>query len=196
MGFRDRERESKFILTGADLNFICNEFDRLLRTESPVRKWGSSADHYYLVKDSSVAADFARIRERDGIRQLTVKGKDRGSNDDRLEIDLDCTSSVNRIQAFFQALLGKPLGTVSKSYYVWVMAASEHDTITAYTVDSDENLKDSVILEFEARTMDGVKRLENLVLDSLQAHDNIKIERAPGSLFEMCVTKEKAWTKT
>jgi len=196
MSFKNREIETKYILNGADLNFVCNEFDRLLRTESPVRKWGSSRDHYYQVNDPNVGADFARIRERDGIRQLTVKGKDKGTNDDRIEIDLDSTSPLNKIQAFFTALLGKPLGIVSKSYYVWVMAASEHDTITAYVVDSDENLKNSVILEFEARTMDGVVKLENLVLDSLRQHANITIERAPGSLFEMAVTKEKPWTKT
>lgn len=199
MGYKSREIETKWIVRGADLSFICNELDRLLRTISPIRKWGSSVDTYYKIEKpertpdfnpTGARADFARVRERDGIRQLTVKGKDRGTNDDRLEIDLDCTSPTPTILKFFTAILGKSLGTVKKDYYVWVAASSDHDTVSAYTVEKNDFLKDSVILEFEARTAEGVAHLEQLVLDSIRQNATITIERAPGSLYEMCILKE------
>lgn len=190
MGFRGREVETKYIIKGIGLNDVCNELDKLLRTESPVRKWGSSIDTYWTIGGDN-RADFARVRERDGIRQLTVKGKDKGTNDNRIEIDLDCTSSTSDIHKWFNAAFGKSAGAVGKSYYVWEMASSEHDTVTAYVVDTDENLKHSVVMEFEARTMAGVTKLENLVLDSLRQSANITVEKAPGSLYEMCITKEK-----
>jgi hypothetical protein len=190
MGFKNREIEKKFTLTGADLNWVTMEIDKIMRAESHVRRFGSSNDTYFTVGDPNVVADFARVRERDGIRQLTVKGKDKGSNDDRVEIDIDCTSPTSTILKFFTALLGPTAGIVGKSYYVWETSASEYDTVTAYTVDTDESLKNSVILEFEARTMAGVERLERLVLDSLRQHANIKVERAKGSLYELCILKE------
>jgi hypothetical protein len=186
MGHRNREIESKLLLRGADLNWVRNELDTLLQHESSVRRWGSSCDHYWAVSPTK----FARVRERDGIRQLTVKSKDRGTNDNRIEVDLDCTSKLSDIGAFFKALLGPQSGTVSKSYYVWESNQSEYDTVTAYTVTGHDFLKDVVVLEFEARTQAGVDRLEQLVLDSLRQRGNITIERAPGSLYEMLILRK------
>ncbi len=192
MGYKSREIETKHLLKGQDFNWVVNELDRLLKQECAVRRHGSSVDTYWAVSETK----FARVRERDGIRQLTVKSKDRGTNDNRVEIDLDCTSRVSDIHKFFKELVGPQSGAVAKSYYVWESRQSEHDTVTAYTVD-DELMKDIVVLEFEARTAEGVKRLEQLALDSIQAHDKIEVRAAPGSLYEMLVLRkfgDDLWT--
>lgn len=183
MGYKLREIETKYLLKGEDLNWVCNEIDRLLRTKSSHRKWGSSADAYWTITPTK----FARVRERDGIRQITVKSKDQATGIDRVEIDIESTSPVEVIHAYQTEIHGPMSGTVYKSYYVWQIGPSEYDTITAYTVPDYDFLKDTVVLEFEGRTLARVERLEKLALDSLRQHDNITVERAPGSLHEMLI---------
>lgn len=183
MGYKNREIESKYLLKGADLNWVCHEMDRLLQTKSSHRKWGNSTDAYWTITKTK----FSRVRERDGIRQITVKSKDQATGLDRVEIDIESTSSVEDIHAYQNEAHGPMSGVVNKSYYVWQVGASEYDTITAYTVPDYDFLKDTVVLEFEARTLTKVEKLEKLALDSLRQRGNITIERAPGSLHEMLI---------
>jgi adenylate cyclase class IV len=189
MGFRHREIELKFILKGLSLNEVQNHFDLMLKDLGPIRRHGSSADTYWTNPSTMFDAQFARVRERDGIRQLTVKGKDKGSNLNRIEIDLDCTSDTRSVHKFFRALLGKPSGVVTKSYFVWELE-SEYDTVTAYTVDDHKRLENSVVIEVEAKTEAAVNDLSQKVLDYFAQLGDNTVERAPGSLFEMLITKE------
>lgn len=134
-------------------------------------------------------ADFARMRERDGIRQLTVKGKDRGTNLDRIEIDIDCTSEPSKIIRFFTALLGKSVGKVGKTYYVYWITKSDHDTVCCYTVRDGENDHPNVFIEVEATSHEKMLDMEKRVIEKF-TEMGIVVERAPGSLYEMFVIKK------
>ena len=190
MGHRSREIESKLVVkSNIDLNMANVLLDELFGTDKDKLLFGSSADTYWTVSDPGVSADFARMRERDGIRQLTVKGKDKGNNLDRIEIDIDCTSEPRDIIKFFTALLGKSVGKVGKTYYVYWITKSEHDTVCCYTVRSGEADHPNVFIEVEATTTEKMLDMEKRVIDKF-VEKGYAIERAPGSLYEMFVIKK------
>ena len=127
------------------------------------------------------------MRERDGIRQITVKGKDRGDNVNRIEVDIDSTSETHRIHRLIRCVLGKPHGTVAKQYRVWELE-SEYDTVCAYVVSTPKNSLGTVV-EVEARTEERMRELEKLVSKHFNK-SGFDVTPAPGSLFEMLVKPE------
>lgn len=165
---------------------ICSELDGLLEKEKPIIRVGSSLDTYWSVPDSKAEADFLRVRERDGIRQITVKGKDRGDNINRIEVDIDSTSEVHKIHRLIRCVLGKPAGIICKQYRVWELE-SEYDTVCAYEVLRPENTL-GVIVEVEARTEERMLGLEKAVVNYFEYKWGTKVVRAPGSLFEMFIS--------
>lgn len=192
MGHRNREIEVK-LLVPRDLATVCLELRNVLRELSPVERIGSSTDTYWAVRDESVDGDFLRVRERDGIRQITVKGRDRVgpdgelTNTNRIEVDIDSTSDTRKIHRLFRCLLGKPAGIISKRYTVWELE-SEYDTVCAYEVDTPLNNL-GVMVEVEARTEQRMLELEKLVTGHFQQKYGTVPQRAPGSLFEMFISR-------
>lgn len=149
--------------------------------------FGSSVDTYWTIQDPDVNADFIRMRERDGIRQITVKGKDRGSNLNRMEIDIDSTSSVELIERLLIAAHGKPAGTVGKTYYVyWLEGESQHTTVCCYSVLHRGSVDPNTVIEVETTSEAKMLEMEAKVIREFRRRD-LSIERAPGSLFEMYI---------
>lgn len=193
MSYRNREIESKLILQSVTLqatNAILNE----LYGESKSKLlFGSSIDTYWTIPAGMGGkADFIRARERDGIVELTTKGKDRNTNLNRMEIDVKCVSSIDTVHAFVKSLVGEYQGTVSKTYYVYWL--NKNDTVCCYTVQFEDGRPDyqHVIIEVEASHTAAMLALEATVLDKFRSL-GYTIDRAPGSLYEMFIlnnTKE------
>ena len=179
MGHKMREIESKLVLRDVDLSTAVGKVRAALSDEQPIMRIGSSVDTYWPIHDGRVEGQFLRVRERDGIRQITVKGKDRGSNLDRIEVDVDSTSAVHVIHRMVRCLLGKPAGVIAKQYTVWELE-SEYDTVCIYELTTPQN--GGIFLEVEARSMERMLELEKQMLELFPG-----ATRAPGSLFEMFI---------
>lgn len=190
MSYRNREIESKLLVMNSSLGEVNTVLESLFGDRKSRLLFGSSVDTYWTITDPSVDADFIRMRERDGIRQITVKGKDRGTNLDRLEIDVDSTSEVSKITRLLSAAHGKPAGKIGKTYYVyWLEGQSEHTTICCYSVDVPGGYPHTVV-EVETTTKSYMLKLEAQVLEAFTRLGYV-IERAPGSLFEMFILGDK-----
>lgn len=182
MGYKNREIESKLIVP-LSFKLVCEGLTSLLGFDRPTLRVGSSLDTYWSVHDGRVEADFLRVRERDGIRQITIKGKDRGDNLNRIEVDIDSTSSTHNIHRLVRCLLGKPAGIIAKTYQVWELE-SEYDTVCCYYLTTPDDCPYTIV-EVEARTEERMLELEQQVRGLFP-----RAERAPGSLYEMFVLKQ------
>lgn len=181
MSYRNREIETKLIIRDRDLATVNAWLQHWIGHMTKMIS-GKSTDTYWAVNNPDVTADFIRIRDLGNSAQLTVKGKDRGTNLNRLEIDVDVESSLSKVTRLVQALLGKPSGTINKEYYVYWL--DEHTNISCYQVT--EPAYPHIIVEIEGITEERVLELESSMIRSW----GDKIERAPGSLYEMLVLKE------
>jgi hypothetical protein len=177
-----REIESKLIVESTSLKQIADILETAFEQDTKKSLYGSSLDHYFLVPDRRARADFFRVRERDGIRQITVKGEDKGNVLDRMEIDIDSTSPIEDILKMAQAMFGPALGRISKTYHVYFI--NKWDTVCCYKVT--EPNYDKVIVEVEASTMEKMLDLERRAVEGL-ASKGIEVYRAPGSLYNMFI---------
>lgn len=185
MSYRHREIEVKLLVKNTSLDAANEVLASLFGKEKSRLIFGASLDTYWHVL-GEVKADFIRMRERDGIRQITVKGKDKGHNLNRLEIDIDSTSSVNDIAKLLTAAHGKPAGKIGKTYYVYWLGRSEYETVCAYAVHIDGETYPHTVVEVETTSEERMQSVEKLVVCEFQAR-GMTIERAPGSLYEMFI---------
>lgn len=188
MSYRNREIESKLVVHDRSLTEVNDVLNELYGSRKTRLLFGSSIDTYWAINNPDVDADFIRMRERDGIRQITVKGKDKGTNLDRLEVDVDSTSEVSKITKLLTSAFGKPSGKVGKTYYVYWLSNSEHTTVCCYSVDLHDYAH--TIVEVETTSREKLLELETEVTQAFSRKD-ILIERAPGSLFEMFILANK-----
>lgn len=187
MGYRGREIETKLLVSNASLNGVCSVLGEALSSEGPTVRFGSSIDTYWHLPWLKDKAGFLRVRERDGIRQITLKLKDRGENTNRVEIDLDCISDTGKIHRLFKYMLGKPAGVIAKTYHVWELE-SEYDTVCAYQVTTPDF--SPVVVEVEAKSEERMAELDDLVHQALcTSYQSYEVAYAPGSLYEMFILK-------
>lgn len=186
MSYRNREIESKLLVYNTTLEQTNKILSKLYGDVKTKLIFGSSVDTYWTISNPDVDADFIRMRERDGIRQITVKGKDKGTNLDRLEIDIDSTTDVSKITKLLTSAHGKPAGKVGKTYYVYWIGASEYTTVCCYSVDHNGDDYPNTVVEVETTSMEKMLQLESQVLDAFREKD-LTIERAPGSLYDMFI---------
>src|ERR1043166_7839500 len=97
MGYKNRELEVKLEVGNSSLPSVIHALKYALQYTDATERSGSSVDTYWHIPWLESKSAFFRCRERDGIRQLTLKAEDRGDSTDRIEVDLDCTSPVHRI---------------------------------------------------------------------------------------------------
>lgn len=118
----------------------------------------------------------------DDTYQITVKGKDKGVNENRLEIDVNSDSPGAKIHKLIESAFGKPAGRVTKHYHVYWPNKSPYLTISCYQVQED----DRVFVEVESTSASSLDEWEGYVSNGFEKH-NMIMERAPGSLYEMFI---------
>lgn len=176
MGYENRELEVK-------LQLHCTSFDTAERTLDTVLSglWntklsGKSKDIYYKTYNNE-KVDFLRIRflPENNSGEITVKYSDKGTNTDRVEIDL-AVSDPQQATVLFTQLMGEPAGSITKQYSVYFLPNGA--TISLYRVLGDSRL----FVEVEAREQLELDRLvSNLIEDCL--YDMTKINKSLFDLF-------------
>lgn len=192
MGYKNREIESKLVVRqrpggpAATMRNVDKIIEKAFEDETEDYVEGTSNDTYWKAPPGALA-DFGRVREMSSGRcQLTAKGKDKGDNLDRIEVDLEVHGTSLQVVKFMENLLGKPGGIVRKTYYVYILE-NEHTTVSLYRVHGD----DRIFAEVEARTKKRMLQLEDRVKRSV-SEAGFEVERAEESLFEMFVAKKES----
>lgn len=155
MGYKNREIEKKFILDDSRLSFkeVCILVKQALVFEWKDQISGKSKDLYWKSHNPS-AADFIRLRYMpDGHGELTLKRADRGSNVNRIEIDVK-VSEPDQTGKFLKQLFGKPIGNLYKDYFILFMDDKD-TTVSVYKIRGHSH----VFIEIEARSLSKVERL-------------------------------------
>lgn len=188
MSYRGREKEVKLITSSEDLDQVTSLLEDLFSQEIDSRNLGLSADKFWRAPEDS-RVDFVRTRDMTVATQVTVKGRDKQDGGvDRIEIEFLSTTPAKEIHSFFNSLLGKSVGELTKNYRVFILE-NEQTTLSIYIVNNTEPALDKVIVEVEARSLERVLELEIAVQMGLDIH-GIQVMRAPGSLFEMFISRE------
>ena len=172
-----------------DLETVRKALEEVLEGSIVKSIFGSSADTYW-IPPMEAEAQFVRMRERDGIRQITVKARDKGSNINRLEVDVDSTSEVSKITRLLNALFGRSAGQISKTYHVYWPSEHEHTNVCAYSVIRDGTPIEHVIVEIETTSMQRLETMDEQIIPRLR-DKGLVVDRAPGSLFEMFIEKKE-----
>lgn len=179
---KSREIEKKLIvgngLNGPETDYILR---RLLNPSKEV--YGTSTDWYF--KPNAVSKfDFIRLRVfTDGSAEVTGKSKDRGSNFNRLEINLP-TSDAAAAEDFCRAEWGDPIHSLKKSYSVFVPSFEPELDVSTYVIEG----VDKVFLEVEGKNEELVDGMVLALKRELELLDE------PRSLYEMFVEPRKPLT--
>ena len=166
MGYKNREIEKKFAITDPKLTFgnVCNMIkESLNKTKTLSNEKSNSKDIYWKSPDLN-AADFVRFRFLpNGTGQLTVKKADRGSNLNRIEIDLDTTEPKQAVK-FLKQLFGEPLGFLHKDYFV-IFIDKYETNVSVYKIRGSP----TIFVEIEARTLSAVNKICKIVFSDIKA---------------------------
>lgn len=187
MSVRGREIEVKLEVAGLTLSRVAE----LIQSGFPIVKsvFDTSTDTYWHLPDQ-VRGDFIRMRENQDYIQVTVKGKDKGTNIDRIEVEIDTSASRTMVRNLLSAAHGRPAGTVRKTYHVfWLDGESEHTNVSCYMIHNelDPDLE-PVYIEIESTSIDKVLDLETKVQDIL-SREGVYVRRAVGSLYELYIMR-------
>jgi adenylate cyclase class IV len=188
MGYKNREIEKKFIVLDAKITFnqACAIVQDVLKIamgrelfDAKDYDKNNSKDLYW-ASHNPAAADFIRLRRMpDGTGQLTLKRSDRGSNLNRIEIDVE-VPDPEQTGKFLKQLFGKPLGSLHKDYFV--LFIDENDTnVSVYKIRGNP----LVFVEIEARTLSKVNKVTKLVSSAIR----MKQERR--SLYQLFFGRKK-----
>jgi adenylate cyclase class IV len=158
MGYNNREIEKKYVVTDPKNTF--NKVAKILTDNFSDRFlkncWdGGTSKDFYWKSPNARGADFVRLRFMpDGSGQLTLKKADRGTNVDRIEIDVE-VKNPKQTYKFLSQLLGKPLGKIQKNYQVTYLDDGGSN-ISVYKVHGNP----AVFIEIEARSLSYVNKIE------------------------------------
>lgn len=126
---RNREIETKMITDKCSLDTVNLLLKHWLQMAGPKMSFGSSNDTYWDVP--AKVPSFLRVREMGPTTIMTLKQEDMGGYQNRLEIDLLCSSKLEDILQYNTSLYGAPIGTIFKTYYTY---STPHAHIGAYTI--------------------------------------------------------------
>lgn len=130
-------------------------------------------------------AQSVRVRTHPGHRnggEVTVKTKDNGTNENRVEKDLHVDDPVQAI-SLFNELLGPRAATVTKTYSL-ILTTREGESISVYEVEGDS--KQRLFVEAETDTEERLAKLVEEVKNSLSL-GQIVLESHDGSIYETFV---------
>jgi adenylate cyclase class IV len=181
MGYKNREIEMKFeVQPGSELPYkleaVARRVQRLCSYQTTDTVIGTSPDEFWRpIKGMKV--DFARLRTHpNGKCQVTVKFADRGSNVNRVEIDMEVKDPKTG-RAFLTQMLGPAAKKVVKTYFVYFFG-NKDTNISVYQVKGYRTL----YIEAEAKTE---KRMLTMV--SLLNELPWNIKREYRSLYQIHV---------
>lgn len=187
---RNREIESKWLVKDTTLEVVRKELEEILGDTVVKSVLGTSTDTYW-IPGPDAEAQFVRLRERDDdVRQITVKARDKDSNINRLEVDVNAISEKTTIKRLLNALFSKAAGTVTKQYRVYWSTPDHRTNVSAYTVLEDVGPYPHTFIECETISIEKLTEMDEQIIPALQAR-GFKVDRASGSLFELFITKEK-----
>lgn len=150
MGFQNREIEKKLYTEDLTLAQVAELLDQYaLKYQSTNFLAGTGTDYYWDVPNRPDA--FYRIRERDGVRQLTYKEEDRGDSFDRFEGDLSCFSPLQDCIEVAEKQYGSMKGQIFKFFYVHFFNNCKWDTVCCYTVKVNGQADNRVYVEVEGQ---------------------------------------------
>lgn len=174
MAARNREIESKWWVASS-MDAVRSALESALAGKRDDVIAAQGVDTYWALTDTK----FIRVRERGDGCQITVKDKDRSSNHNRVEIDVDCVSDTKQAMKLLTAVHGESTGSLDKSYWVyWLKGKDEHTNISLYTVKGHPG----TFIEFEAPTQAMLMEIEAKYLKGLG-----ELKREPKSLYELFI---------
>lgn len=189
MGYRNREIEVKMLAAGIKgLSTIVERIERALKGETQEVIIGNAADLYWKAPRSG-EADFVRLRRMSNASnegQITLKATDKGSNVDRVEIDLH-VDDYKQARTLMLALHGEPMEEVTKKYHVYFLENAD-TTVSVYQIRGD----DRVFVEVEARTQKRVKE----IIHTLMVDKSTEYLWVQSSVFDMFVQKRDMKLRT
>jgi adenylate cyclase class IV len=177
VGYNNREIELKLEVKNAkSIEDVSKRLEKIFNYTKSIK--GKSKDVYWETGDNS-KADFVRLRlYPDSSPQVTVKYTDKGTNFDRVEIDLNVDSAKNAVH-LINSLFGKPKGSIVKEYQVYFLD-EEDSNISVYKVKDDPR----VFIEIEARTK---KKVLDISKSVKKYSPELKTFLVGKSLFELFI---------
>jgi adenylate cyclase class IV len=173
MGYRNRECEKKFTVVGSS---YADAIEALEEAFDYDRRVINASKDYYWRPLEGMKVSFGRLRYMpNGTGQMILKHKDRGTNVNRVEIDVE-VDDPDQGKEFMAQLLGEPCGSIYKKYHV-LFLGDEHTTVSIYSVRGDNG---RVFVEVEAKTEAALERIEKRT-----AQAGIRLEYEPRSLYEI-----------
>jgi adenylate cyclase class IV len=179
MGYRNREIEKKFVVTGTTYAKTVEYLEEIFDFD---RKIVDASKDYYWHASPTMKGDFARLRYmpgKDGGGQMTIKHADRESNLNRVEIDVQ-VDNPDQAKKFLVQMLGEPCGSIYKKYHV-LFLGDEHTTVSVYSVRGDPR----VFVELEATSVSKLEALQKKIGTALA------MEQESRSLYQIFFGKGK-----
>lgn len=135
MGFRNREFEIKGWTKRGSMRTVV-EAVRSFLVDNGYEEYteivNAGTDLYWQLP-KNVGGDFLRLRKlKEKLSEITVKHQDRGTVQDRVEIDLP-VSDHKQAERLLSYLLGPSVAKITKRYHVFVLG-NKHETISVYQV--------------------------------------------------------------
>jgi len=169
-----REIERKLVVrTGATRESVDSVITHeLMFMENEIIR-GHSIDLYWRAPIDGGRADFIRLRElEDGKCELTAKCQDKGSNVDRIEINVNIPDRPQLVN-YMNLVHGEPTIRIEKSYTVFVLSPVLN--VSTYRVKGDKR----VFVEVEGPNIETVDAVIN------QLSSRLTLLQECRSLFEI-----------
>lgn len=184
MGYRNREIEKKYVIDKKTTGYEDAKTQIKALLGKINRTIDESSRDYYWKPVKGQKGDFLRLRFMpDGSGQLTVKDADRGSNFNRVEIDVEVDDAAQCLE-YQEYVHGDHYGSVFKSYYVMFLELDEHTTVSVYKVRGDTEGR--IFVEIEAKTQARVEELNKLI------SKEVPLTYEPRSLYQIFVEGKKS----
>ena len=152
----NREIEKKFLVAGKTLQETKELIEAIVKECSSDS--GRSKDCYWHPK-AGMKADFVRLRYMpDGTGQMTVKYSDKGSNLDRIEIDVE-VADPHQALSFLAQIHGEPAYNITKNFHSFWVDEEKSTNISTYQIEGDSR----VFLEVESRDLNQLTHFESLL---------------------------------
>lgn len=188
MGYKNREIEIKLLVTGYNYQTACDFVESTVKKLYPKYDTeddfvvGNATDIYWPAPRDGVG-DFVRLRKTSKGGQITLKSTDKGSNLDRVEIDLE-VEDYKQAKELMLSLHGKPQATVTKKYNVYFLE-SEFTNVSVYQVKGDGR----IFIEVESKTKGRLKEIiKELLKDAEESSSWTWIQ---SSIYDMFVCGKK-----